>query len=217
MASHTYDTFGYFLQYKPSRTFEEKDLNCTFTVRVPRYYLTKEARENVVRNRNVVGTGVCTDDSDPLGMCVHGGWLKGAWPEDVDVEMLDSEDAGKADADAEVKEEYSAPPSRPLTPPPGKDLQITLLILPALKAYKGTVSHGLRSRDWDNGASAHDGVSWMVQKMRWVDEVPSSGQRGGKARRERIEGRAREAALALVGLAGMGGVGERGGGAVAVA
>jgi hypothetical protein len=98
MASHTDDKFGYFLKYKPSRSFEEKDLNCTFTIRVPRYYVNKEARENIHKNRFLEGTEVYTDDSDPIAMLIHCGWLRGEWPEEVDVEMLDLPPAPAEDA-----------------------------------------------------------------------------------------------------------------------
>jgi hypothetical protein len=53
----------------------------------------------------------------------------------------------------------------------------------------------------------------MVHSIRWIDEKGSSGvKKGGAARRERIEQNHKEAALALMGLAGLGG-----GSAVAVA
>jgi hypothetical protein len=202
MASHTDDKFGYFLKYTPSRVFEEKDLNCTFTIRVPRYYLTKEARENIHKNRFLEGTDVYTDDSDPIAMLIHCGWLRGEWPGDVDVEMLDLPPTSE---DAAVEEEYIKKPEVPLLPPESKDLQVTLLILPPLKTYQGCVKYGLRSRDWQSGEQ-HDGYSWMVHKIRWVDESSSSGvKRSGKARRERIEvQRNNEAAMALVGLAASG-------------
>jgi hypothetical protein len=205
MASHTDDKFGYFLKYTPSRVFEEKDLNCTFTIRIPRYYLTKEARENIHRNRSLEGTEVYTDDSDPIAMLIHCGWLRGEWPDDVDVDMLDLPPAPLDDA--VVDEEYTKPPDVPLLPPEGKDLQLTMLILPPLKAYQGCVRYGLRSRDWESG-DQHDGFSWMVQKIRWVDESGSSGvKRNGKARRERIENQRNEAAIALLGLATTGRIG----------
>lgn len=202
MAQHSYDPFGYYLSYKPSRSFDESDLNCTFTVRVPRYYLQKENLENVVKNGNVTGIEICTDDSDPIGMAVHAGWMRGEWPDDVDVEMLDIPTSNEQTL---IEEDYDAPPSAPIVAPEGKDLQITLLILPALKKYQGAVRFGMKSRDWDNRSSSHDGLSWMVHKIRWVDEASSSGvQRSGAARRERIDNQHKEAALALVGLAGLG-------------
>jgi hypothetical protein len=216
MASHTYDTFGYFLKYDPKRTFGESDLNCTITIRVPKYYLGKESRENIVRNKNVIGTGVYTDDSDPIAVAVHEGWIRGEWPADVDVDVLD---IPAPPSDSAVHEEYTSVPVAPVPPPADKDLHLTMLILPALKSYTGTVRHGIRSRDWDNNDGAHDGLSWTVSKMRWVDEVGSSGvKRSAAARRERLETQRTDAALALVGLAGAGSSVQREGSrAVAVA
>ena len=208
MATHSYDPAGYFLSYKPVRVFEEKDLNCTITIRVPRYYLERERRENIVRNRVVVGTGVYTDDSDPVAVAVHEGWLLGAFPEDIDIEMLDL--PGPPSEASLAQESFEARPPAPVPPMEGRDLHLTMLVLPKLKRYQGSVRYGIRSREWDDKGVGHDGLSWTVVKMRWVDEgVSSGGKRGASARRERMEGARREsAALALVGLAG---------GAVAVA
>lgn len=76
------------------------------------------------------------------------------------------------------------PPSGPVLPPPGLDMHITMLILPPLERYASTVQHGLRSRSWETG---HDGMSFMVHKVEWVDEGASRGeQRGGEARRKRM-------------------------------
>lgn len=217
MASHTYDPFGYFLKYDPKRTFGENDLNCTITIRVPKYYLGQESRENIVKNKNVIGTGIYTDDSDPIAVAVHEGWVRGEWPDDVDADVLD---ISAPSSDAVVQDEYTSVPVAPVHPPPDKDLHLTMLILPALKSYTGTVRHGIRSRDWDNTDSAHDGLSWTVLKMRWVDEAGSSGvKRSAAARRERLENQRTDAAMALVGLAGASnGVQREGSGrAVAVA
>ena len=223
MASHTYDPAGYFIRYRPGRVWEEKDLNCTVTIRVGRYWLDAVRRENICRNRGVLGTGVYTDDSDPVAVAVHEGWVRGEWGEDVDVEMMGIP-TSTTGTEEDVKEEYTARPPAPIIPPEGRDLHLTMLILPALKNYQGSVRFGLKSRDWENETkggskgSVHDGLSWTVVGMRWVDEGGSAGtKRGGVARRERIEGLRREsAALALVGLSG-GGAGRGTGSAVAVA
>jgi hypothetical protein len=159
-------------------------LNCTYTIRVPREYLTREAREKICTDRYIFGTEIYTDDSDPVAMCVHGGWLRGEWAVDVDTSLMDI--PRPPPADEEVDEEMVERPDHPIIPPEDSDLHITLRILPQLKEYKGTVMYGVMSRDYPSGS--HDGMSYMVEKLRWVDE--GSGRftaRGGKAKRARLE------------------------------
>lgn len=72
----------------------------------------------------------------------------------------------------------------PPQPPPNKDLHITLLILPKLERYESTVMFGLRSRAWD---STHDGISFKILHIDWVEEGVGRGEeRGGAARRKRL-------------------------------
>ncbi|KZF19891.1 Rxt3-domain-containing protein [Xylona heveae TC161] len=201
LASSEEAKFGYASTGRPLPRFEGKS-NCTFTVRVPRYYLSREHREVVCRRRAVWGTGVYTDDSDPLAAAIHSGWVRGDWGDDVDVSMLDS--------GAEVSESKSGtssstvattngafwtkpPSSGPAAPPEGCDLHITLLILPALEKYASCVGNGVRSRSWDD---SHDGASFKIEGVTWVDEGVERGEeRTGEARRKRLR------ALMNVGLA----------------
>ncbi|KAF2404959.1 Rxt3-domain-containing protein [Trichodelitschia bisporula] len=187
--------FGFQLQYKPSRVFTEKDLNCTFTIRVPRFYLAQHTREKVCLDRNVFGTEVYTDDSDPLAAAMHAGWIRGAWDESYDVSLLDipDESLNRADDDVDenngVLEVMTARPAAPVTPPSNRDLQITIVIAPKLEKYKGTTRFGVASRSWGGN---HDGLSYMILRVRWVDEGLSRGfGRSGEARRK-SEGKLRE-------------------------
>ena len=52
------------------------------------------------------------------------------------------------------------------------DLQIELLILPKLEDFVGTTEYGITSRKSTN----HDGLSFTINKIRWVDE--GMGSRG---------------------------------------
>lgn len=80
---------------------------------------------------------------------------------------------------------FTAPPPLPMLPLPGKDLHLTLLILPALEHYTDSISHGIKSRDW---GSDHDGMSFRVETMVWVDEKSARGEeRGGLGRRKRLK------------------------------
>lgn len=186
LSVHPYDRFGYELHYKPTRSFDVKDFNCTFAIRVPRDYLRKEKLENICKTRNLHGSEVYTDDSDPVAVLVHSGWLRGEWPENVDTDLMDLPPAPSSDA--VVPDEITAKPGIPFLAPEDRDLQITMVVLPQLKTYKGCVRYGMKSRDWGAGETRpHDGVSWMVGKCTWVDMQGSRALgRSGKARRERL-------------------------------
>ena len=87
--------------------------------------------------------------------------------------------------DTEHQSTLSAPPPVPMLPPPGKDLHITLLILPTLQQYPSRVNHGIKSRAWGND---HDGMSYRIEKVAWVEEKAERGEnRNGEARRKRLK------------------------------
>lgn len=76
-------------------------------------------------------------------------------------------------------------PAAPITPPADMELQIDLLILPGLEKYEGTVEYGMSSRK----SKPHSGVSFMIHKIRWVeDTVASRGQdRTASAMKRRLD------------------------------
>lgn len=198
-SSHTDDKFGYFSCYKPKKEFTEKDFNCTYTIRVPREYLTPASREKICIDRNIHGAGIYTDDSDPIAVLIHSGWIRGEWGQEVDTSLMDLPPAPPEDQ--ELDEEMLDKPPIPVIPPEDMDLHITLLVLPKLQEYKGAVCFGIKSRDWGD----HDGFSWTLLKMRWVDEGTSrSTERTGKARRQRLAAQAAESLLELGGTRRMG-------------
>ena len=160
--------------------YEGKE-NCTLTVRVPRYYLGKEEREHVCLDRAVWGTDIYSDDSDPLAAAIHAGWIRGEWGDGVDFSMLEI----NSSTDPDIKDSvFTSVPASPLPPVPGKDLHLTLLILPTLQQYTSSVAHGIKSRPW---GSEHDGLSYRIEKLSWVDEKASSGQeRIGESRHKRL-------------------------------
>lgn len=194
-SSHTDDKFGYFSCYKPKREFTEKDLNCTYCIRVPREYLTPASREKVCMDRNLHGTGVYTDDSDPIAILIHSGWIRGEWGQDIETALMDLPPAPPEDQ--ELDEEMLEKPPIPVIPPEDMDLQITLVVLPKLQEYKGAVCFGVKSRDWGD----HDGLSWGLVKMKWVDEGSSRAvERTGKGRRARLAAQATESLVELRGV-----------------
>ena len=153
--------------------------NCTLTIRIPRFYLSRDEREQVCLRRAVWGTDVYSDDTDPLAAAIHAGWVQGDWGDSIDAAMLDLDDR----TDKE-QSEFTAPPSSPMLPRAGKDLHVTILILPALEKYTSCVCHGIKSQAWGND---HDGVSYRIEKIAWVDEKAARGEeRGGAARRKRL-------------------------------
>ncbi|KAL9015574.1 MAG: hypothetical protein Q9185_007038 [Variospora sp. 1 TL-2023] len=185
---------------KPLPRYEGKE-NCTFTVRVPRFYLSDVEREEITRRRAVWGYDVYTDDSDPLAAAIHAGWIQGSWGGNIDVSMLELSNpgircaAGKpAVVDVESTEpsasstvmSLTCPPMQPMVPPKNKDLHLTCLVLPPLEQYASKICHGMKSRAWGDN---HDGMSFRIEKMEWVDEGAGKGEaRTGEARRKRLRG-----------------------------
>lgn len=195
-ASAESSKFGYTTTPQPLPRFEQRE-NCTFTVRVPRFRIDTSHREEICARRALWGTGVYTDDSDPVAAAIHSGFIRGAWGEDVDESMLDLEIKDtyqhappKEDTNDKtngVSKEDDTPtdgPRLPPIPPPNQDLHITLLVLPRLENYDATIMFGIKSRKWQG---RHDGMSFKVQRVDWVDEGVARGEeRSGEARRKRL-------------------------------
>ncbi|KAG7116452.1 hypothetical protein HYQ44_007071 [Verticillium longisporum] len=181
------------------------------TVKVSRTHLTKEAREEITYRRALWGTDVYTDDTDVVAACIHGGWIRGEWS-NVDVNMLDL-DRGilfqdkepipnkrrkDKERDEQARQEANmatyldkAPNTGPVQVQPDRDMQVTILILPRLEKYSSTVRFGVKSREWGGTyggrKSVHDGISFMITAIRWVDNGAGAQNRlRGKARRERM-------------------------------
>lgn len=181
--------FGYTTTPQPLPRFEQRE-NCTFTVRVPRWRINQSHREEICARRAIWGTGVYTDDSDPVAAAIHAGFIRGAWGDDVDESMLDLEikdtyHHAPPPTEAEGKKPDSEKtPRLPPKPPADKDLHITLLVLPRVHQYDSTLLFGLKSRKWDG---RHDGMSFKVHAVDWVDEGVGRGEeRSGEARRKRL-------------------------------
>jgi Histone deacetylation protein Rxt3 len=161
-------------------------VNCTYTVRVSKTWLRRDEREAICAERYLWGSGIFTDDSDPVAAAIHSGYLKGAWGEWVDTTLLEQiiqEQNPKIDAGQENV------PKELVEPPPGMDLHITLLVLPQLEQYEGTVRYGLKSRSWpeESYAAPHDGASFMVLNCEWVNGKSERGKgRTGEERRQRL-------------------------------
>lgn len=172
----------------PMPRYEGKE-NCTYTVRVPEVYLGSREREEICRRRALWGTDIYTDDSDVIAAAIHSGWLRGEFGDDVDPAILEIGRPSKADNKTDKPangphDVFTSPPNEPMVPPPGKELRLTLLVLPALEKYTSHISHGIKSRSWGN---THDGVSFRIEKMEWVHSSRGNGEdRSGEARRKRI-------------------------------
>jgi hypothetical protein len=219
-------TIKYNSKFVPIPNFEGKE-NCTFTLRVPRYYLgspedsslDEDGNEGVAnasserdpnysfdeicRRRELWGTDVYTDDSDPVAAAVHAGWIQGAFGDlDEDIRQLrvgeeHSNGTEKQDAATDTLAITSVP-SKPLPIPIGHDAHITLLILPPLAQYASTHRHHILSRPWP---SHHDGMSFAIHRIDFVREGPVArfAERGAKARKARIiaEEKSRREAAAM--------------------
>lgn len=174
--------------------------NCTLTVRIPRYYLSERQRDVIVVSRQLWGSEIYTHDSDVVGAAIHSGWIRGAWPEDVDVNMLDPRINGGSEApsEADPSQPLVSKPGHPAPPPTGFDAHVTVTILPCLTEYKGSVCYGIKSHT----RRQHEGCSYKIDRVEWVDdELTKRGEeRSGAARRERMA-----AAQSLVALLTSGG------------
>ena len=175
---------GYTSRARPLPRFDGK-ANCTFTIRVPRYFLKPEQREAVCGSRCLWGAEVYTDDSDPLAACIHAGWIRGEWGDDVDTDLFFENGHDNDEGPTDVVTD--PPKSGPLLPPEGRDLHIAVLILPPLESYTAMTSFGIKSRSWGEN---HDGMSYKILRLEWVDEGTGRAQeRSGAARRKRLAGR----------------------------
>lgn len=172
--------------------------NCTLTVKVPRVHLEPLSREEITARRSVWGTDIYTDDTDVVAACIHGGWIRGEWSDDVDISVLELviDDAGEDNTTATkvISKNgditLTAPPARgPMLPPPSKDLHVTILVLPALEKYSSTTRWGIRSRAW---ANTHDGLSFQIMSVKFVSGVDTAKETRGSARRLRIDSQLRE-------------------------
>jgi hypothetical protein len=177
--------YGFTVTPKPMQWFEGKE-NCTYTIRVPRHYLTPRLRESICARRFLWGTGVYTDDSDPVAVAMHCGFIRGEWPDDVDVSLLGL-DASKDQANGTNGTEVvdgDLTSRVPVIPPADKDLHITILILPPLERYDPSILYGIQSRKWGEN---HDGMSFKIEKIEWIDEgAGKAEERTGAARRKRL-------------------------------
>lgn len=200
---------------EPLPSFEDKS-NCTFTVRIPRAYLVSSEHadeaanqvagglEEICKRRAVWGTEVYTDDSDVVAAAVHSGWIKGDfgdYNEDLHDLFGTDEQNGNNVEDMLVLE---SKPSRPVMMPADMDMHVTVLMLPPLQSYSSAILNNIHSRSW---GSDHDGMSFIIHAVEFVDEPSSSRytERTGTARRQRMKEevhRRREAAESLLGLIG---------------
>lgn len=121
-----------------------------------------------VRQRQVWGTDVYTDDSDVLLVLLHSGWLRVTRRER---RPRAGEQGAGADAIRRARtagEERIAVPGQKEAK--AEDVPTALLVrlgvVPALVRYEGIERQGIRSRSWGNG---HDGVSLRVEEVLPLD------------------------------------------------
>lgn len=194
--------------------------NCTLTVKVSRVHLSSVAREEITSRAFLWGTDVYTDDSDVVAACIHGGWIKGEWTEDVDTSLLDldqslngetkrrrvkNQDGELANATASESLITAPPAAGPMLIPAERDLHVNVLILPRLVKYASSTRYGITSREfggeYGSRHAVHDGLSYMVKSIRWVQNGAQPQARlRGKGRRERM----REQAANYVTITGLG-------------
>lgn len=166
---------------------EAEDLNATFTIHVSKTWLQDRERRIVCSTRNIWGSGVYTDDSDPLAAAMHMGWIKPAFA-NIDETLLQKivhDQNPKVEISKELK-----PPSKPLELTKGRDLKITCVVMPLLERYEDTARFGLKSRAWPEVADGapHDGVSFSILKVELVEIGAEERRMGrtGQSKRARL-------------------------------
>lgn len=185
----------------PWDTIKDRE-NCTLTVKVSRVHLSPVSREEITSRGYLWGTDVYTDDSDVVAACIHSGWIKGEWTEDVGNSILDMDGLhdGKrrktktqnSTIDLGSESLITSPPAGgPMSIPPQRDLHVNILILPRLLKYGASTRYGISSREfggeYGNRHGVHDGISFMIKNVRWVENGAQPQARlRGKARRERM-------------------------------
>ncbi|KAI9804213.1 MAG: hypothetical protein M1825_001615 [Sarcosagium campestre] len=171
--------------------------NCLFTVRVNRLFLTPRRREEIVERNYLWGTDIYSRESDIIAAACHTGWIRGEWDSSVDIEMLDLNRGNESNGTSTTPSGDGAPgpikdgtvftslPKSPIVPPPNLDLHITVRILPPLVQYNASIRRGVASEGYKTSRMA--GTSFMIEKIRWVDEGPRGSQpRGAAGRRKRL-------------------------------
>ncbi|RFN44275.1 transcriptional regulatory protein rxt3 [Fusarium flagelliforme] len=186
--------------------------NCILTVKVSRVHLASASREEITSRSYLWGTDIYTDDSDVVAACIHSGWIKGEWSEDVDSSTLDIEQGAtdkrrkkpaNSTVDLDSEGLITAPPtSGPMPIPAQRDLHVNILILPRLVKYYASTRHGITSRefggDYGHRRAIHDGISYMIKSVRWVENGAQPQARlRGQARRDRIRKAMREVKMSL--------------------
>lgn len=186
------------LQIKPRLipSFSSSDVNCTYTFYVSKSWINTRELQLITSSRHLWGTGIYTDDTDPITAAMHMGFLKPSFSS-IDETLLSRivhDQNPRVDLGKELK-----PPSKPLDITTAKDLKITCVVMPPLEDYESTARFGVKSRAWPEGGSGHDGLSFSVLKVEVGDVGPLERKMGrtGKSKKEWLRGQlwVRERAL----------------------
>jgi hypothetical protein len=166
-------------------SFDDPDqVNCTYTIKVSRTWLEQREQHLIAKEAFLWGTGIYTDDSDPVAAAIHSGFIESPFSADSSVDKVFGETNPRIDG-LDI-------PEKPSPIPKDRDLHITLVVLPQLEAYASSVRSGVRSRSWPEPAkegtssAPHDGVSFMILKADFVKDGAQNRRMGrtGQERRE---------------------------------
>ncbi|ODV91393.1 hypothetical protein CANCADRAFT_44983 [Tortispora caseinolytica NRRL Y-17796] len=150
--------------------YEGKE-NSIVEIHVPHKYLNGDSNPRLAR-REVWGTDIYTDDSDPVAAAIHAGFIAAVLPESSVSNSDEEADDAKGTADA---------PALPSGEAAG-DVRIVLRILPRLERYRGCFRNGIRSRTW---GTVHDGMSYCVEKVNVYPPGKFEGEL--RLRKQRLE------------------------------
>lgn len=166
---------------------EAEDLNCIYTINVSKTWLQDSERRMICASRNLWGSGIYTDDTDPVAAAMHMGWIKPAF-HNIDETLLQKiihDQNPKVDISKDLK-----PPSKPIEIPKSGGLRITCVVMPLLEHYEESARFGIRSRSWPETAAGapHDGVSFSILKVEAVETGREERRMGrtGVSKRARL-------------------------------
>lgn len=189
--------------------------NCTLTMKIGKEHLVPAAREEITARRALWGTDVYTDDSDVVAACIHAGWIRGEWPEDVDVSMLGLDEGysvsdvgdllrangagGKGGKSSPSQQSNPSsvtvltepPKTGPMPVPENRDLHVTLLILPRLERYASTTRFGIKSREFGGPIGGEDSQQRAVHDGISFMVIGLRWVTNGGASQSRLRGKAR--------------------------
>ena len=168
--------YSFSQQYTPNcflPLFGRDEINNLVKIKIDPVEITKFLMGDSKRtqNREIWGSDIYTDDSDPLLALQHVGFFD--IPSTDETTGLEKKSLRRTpgncnDPDNVLGGPYLSPDTR---------LEVTIILLDKLQSYTGQNRHGINSRGWF-GPAAHDGLSFGIYEIKVIhptEQVDISG------------------------------------------